>query len=404
MKKLIFTLVFVLMMGLGFISCTKHDFDFNPTENVTTAYNQAFVSTFGTPDTYQNWGFTSEKTITRSVIKEDHELPSGCVKPTLEDGEAEYVMNWFRTNQGETSEGLDWKKFFIVYVGGNNNVSIWSNWDNSTQNGNVTLDYLEINGEHINDWNANNGPTVYIYNNTPNNFTCHNSYCSLTTSKWKLARITYNGKVGYYVGLSAYGKKIETEIPEKYQLTDYGREHFYDDWVFKVVPANGVIPLASNVRIIAEDLSATQGTDFDFNDIVLDVNIVDGNAKCILQAAGGTLPLRINGNNNLEVHKLFGVLKGGDNWLNTKQEMINTGAGPTKDCVPFTLTGISNAANIKLEVFKNGTWMEMKAEQGVPAAKIAVNQDFEYCGEREPITTKYPNFKNWVQDVNYIWW
>lgn len=393
MKNFILTLFISLIFGLSFNSCTKHDFDYDSTENVTLAYNQAFVSTFGTPDTHQNWGFTSSVATTRSVIKENHELPSGYVKPTLEDGEAEYVMNWFRTNQGEASEGLDWNKFFIVYVGGNNNVSIWSNWDNSTQNGNVTLDYLEINGEHINDWNANNGPTVYIYNNTPNNFTCHNSYCNLTTSKWKLARITYNGKVGYYVGLSAYGKKVETT--EKYQLTDYGREHFYDDWVFKVVPANGVIPPTSNVRIIAEDLSATQGTDFDFNDIVLDVNIENSTASCKLIAAGGTLPLRINGDDNLEVHKLFGV--------NTSV-MVNTGIGNKIAPVSFTLSGINNASQIKLEVFKDGSWIEMKAEQGVPAAKIAVNQDFEYCSEREPITTKYPNFKNWVQNVDYIWW
>ena len=63
------------MMGLNFTSCSKHDFDFDPTENVTTAYNQAFVKTFGTPDNNQNWGFTSNIATTRSVIKENHELP-----------------------------------------------------------------------------------------------------------------------------------------------------------------------------------------------------------------------------------------------------------------------------------------------------------------------------------------
>ena len=68
------------------------------------------------------------------------------------------------------------------------------------------------------------------------------------------------------------------------------------------------------------------------------------------------------------------------------------------------LSGISNAADIKLEVYKNGAWVEMTARQGTPAAKIAVNQDFEYCTEREPITTKYPNFQYWVQNVDYIWW
>jgi len=391
MKKFLFL---ALMSMLALTSCNKHDdFNINAKDVVTNSYNTAFIKTFGTPDENQTWGFSNGVT-TRSVIKENHELtPLGLTKPTLENGEAEFVMNWFRNNDGEASVGKNWDKFFIIYVGGNSNVKIWSSWDKSVNNGNVVLDYLTINGEHINDWNANYGPTLYVYNSKADNFTSHNSYSNFTTNKWKLAEITYNGKVGYYVGLSAYSKKTETT--EKYQLTDYDREHFYDDWVFKIVPANGVTPPGDELRIIAEDLSASDGTDFDFNDVVLDVNITGTTATCTLVAAGGTLPLRINGDDALEVHELFGV---------APNVMVNTGAGAVKDPVTFTLNNISNAANIKLEVFKNGEWMEMEAKQGVPAAKIAVNQNFEICGEREPITTKYPNFAYWVQNVDYIWW
>ena len=54
---------------------------------------------------------------------------------------------------------------------------------------------------------------------------------------------------------------------------------------------------------------------------------------------------------------------------------------------------------MKLEVFKNGSWVEMTANQGTPAAKIAVPQEVDYCNERQGI-----NFGGWVQDVNYIWW
>lgn len=389
MKKLLFYLTATLMV---FASCSKNDFDFNQKDAVTSQYNAAFVKTFGQPGSNQTWGFANSK-VTRSVIKENHELPDGMVKPTLENGEAEFVMNWFRNNDGEASVGKNWDKFFIVYVGGNNNVKIYSSWNGNIQNGNVTLDYLTINGEHINDWNANYGPTVYVYNSKADNFTSHNSYSNFTTNKWKLAEITYNGKVGYYVGLSAYSRKNET--PEKYQLTDYDRENFYDDWVFKIVPANGVTPPSDKLRIIAEDLTAKDGTDFDFNDVVIDVDIEGTTANCKLIAAGGTLPLRIAGNDELEVHKLFGV---------GTSVMVNTGIGEPLPYVPFTLSNVSSAANIKLEVFKNGEWMEMEAKQGVPAAKIAVNQDFDYCGEREPITSKYPNFKHWVQNIDYIWW
>jgi hypothetical protein len=83
--------------------------------------------------------------------------------------------------------------------------------------------------------------------------------------------------------------------------------------------------------------------------------------------------------------------------------MVNTG-GISKPSVPFTLQGISNAKDIRITVLKNGEWVELKAQQGVPAAKIAVRQDFEWCAEREPITSKYPNFPNWVKDVDYVWY
>ena len=46
----------------------------------------------------------------------------------------------------------------------------------------------------------------------------------------------------------------------------------------------------------------------------------------------------------------------------------------------------------------------MEAREGVPAAKIAVYQNFDYCKEKQPISTKYPDFADWVRDIDYIWW
>ena len=61
-----------------------------------------------------------------------------------------------------------------------------------------------------------------------------------------------------------------------------------------------------NIRVIAEDLTVDERGDFDFNDVVFDVilNYPVGKTTIILQAAGGTLPLTIGGQ---EVHKKFGV-------------------------------------------------------------------------------------------------
>ena len=63
------------------------------------------------------------------------------------------------------------------------------------------------------------------------------------------------------------------------------------------------------------------------------------------------------GSDDLEVHKLFGV---------PVTEMVNTKAGHHYDyaAVPFILNGVTDAKNIKLEVYKNGKWLEMTARQG----------------------------------------
>ena len=170
----------------------------------------------------------------------------------------------------------------------------------------------------------------------------------------------------------------------------------------------------NSIRIVAEDLSAAGDTDFDFNDVVLDVTF--GNpAKVVLTHAGGTLPLRINGNDANEVHKLFGVWQGDDaiDENTPLQQMVNTGKGPSKPSVDLTnvlnvsISSRSEAdTNLKLEVYKNGSWIEMKSDKGEPACKLAVGQDFTVLGERQSIKRAYPNFLSWVENEKFSsqWW
>ena len=170
----------------------------------------------------------------------------------------------------------------------------------------------------------------------------------------------------------------------------------------------------TDLRIIAEDLSATGASDFDFNDVVLDVTF-GSPAKVVLVAAGGTLPLRINGNNALEVHKLFGVLEADADLeaITEKLVMVNTGAGASKATVDITSqvnVSISTPAEadskLKLEVFKNGEWQEMKAPMGEPACKLAVDPTFKILTERKSIKNEYPLFVEWATATNFTskWW
>ena len=167
------------------------------------------------------------------------------------------------------------------------------------------------------------------------------------------------------------------------------------------------------IRIIAEDLSAgSEDSDFDFNDVVLDVDFNTNPATVILTHAGGTLPLRINGNAAWEVHKLFGVWKE-DPTQRDNQEMVNTGKGPSISSVDLTnvlnvsISSRSEAdSRLKLEVYKNGSWIEMTSPKGEPACKLAVGQDFKVLGERQSIKRAYPDFLSWVENEKFSsqWW
>ena len=158
-------------------------------------------------------------------------------------------------------------------------------------------------------------------------------------------------------------------------------------------------------RVIAEDLSASEAGDFDFNDVVFDVVKAEGGKTTLkLICAGGTLPLKVMG---IEVHGLFGETT--PNASGT-YKMYNTGAGPTVDPVTFDINGEFTTPeqinNIKIEVLKNNEWMELKATRGEAACKILVDDTFTPVPERQNIADKNKKFTDYVQGtfVDDFWW
>ncbi len=175
---------------------------------------------------------------------------------------------------------------------------------------------------------------------------------------------------------------------------------YFSDWIVTLTEAKRNIPDEKyDIRVIAEDLSAgAEKSDFDFNDVVFDVKFDASNAKVKILAAGGTLPLclGLNGtpNEEWEVHKLFKV---------DTNYMVNTNAqskglnGNNKDAdkyveLPLAI-GVADAAeaNSKINVYvkKNGEWVELTAQQGKAASKVAVGTDYDWCDEREDVDAKY---------------
>lgn len=186
----------------------------------------------------------------------------------------------------------------------------------------------------------------------------------------------------------------------------------YTDWIIRLVAAQPAE--VYDGRIMGEDLSASEGTDFDFNDVVFDFKIIDNGAKAKIEllAAGGTLPLRIGGtkddeNSGVEVHGKFGV---------NINVMVNT----AKDASPkivikpyqkFEITAseagleafTADGSDIPVFVKKNGEWMELTARRGNPASKFRCATTTKWVDEYINIDWAYPKFNDWVENPSVDW-
>lgn len=432
MKKFIFSLIFVIMFGLSFTSCS-HDFEtYTPEQVVQMQYDNAFRKTFGNPAETQDWGFgnyvlpvAQSRAITRAANVNgnewgtsngagylDYPHPEAITEQELAD-----VLEVFNQKGEEKYEPLvDFRNFFVqqVYTGtahytakngedvlGSNKMHELHCWSEYNQTNWWPIEFSKTEGH----WD-------YINNTNNANITAWEG-CTLmlmsSTLKWKYKSSQDGGNFfeywrmekingNYYVGFdfSAEGNNPNQQVT---------RDLIYNDWIIKIVPGKGESipePNRYKVRIIAEDLCATQGSDFDFNDVVFDAAYKDGEDKTYItiQAAGGTLPLFVEGQ---EVHDLFAQANPNKNI--TRKTMINTNNGTLSlDPVSFVIDRIIAPWDIKVAVVQNDNLIELKAETGHPAAKIAVDPDFVWCDEYEDIRTRYPNFSKYVQDTTVEWY
>ena len=174
-------------------------------------------------------------------------------------------------------------------------------------------------------------------------------------------------------------------------------------------------------RVIAEDLNATGNTDFDFNDVVFDVepNEAGTAAKITVLAAGGIYRLEVDG---VEVHK---ALLGGDGQINENgfYPMINTGDGPQVDPAVIRTAYAGNFStdeniratikNITVKVWKpqsnnsnDVVECTLSANRGEPASKVLVDKSFGIVPEHHSIADSYGKFTNYVQGEfqDDFWW
>ena len=176
---------------------------------------------------------------------------------------------------------------------------------------------------------------------------------------------------------------------------------------------------------MAEDLSADDGTDLDFNDVVFDVIADFSNGSSVNQvtikvwAAGGVLPLKINsvgGVGGFEVHSAMSLPN--VTMINTHAKNYVVDPYDWKDDVPMyeTPTPITLANNasiskdnfkadvnnfVRVEVCKKNNnnedvWYLLEAKRGEPASKIGVPVGTPWALERNEMKAAFPNFQTWV--------
>ena len=144
-------------------------------------------------------------------------------------------------------------------------------------------------------------------------------------------------------------------------------------------------------RVFAEDLTVSEATDFDFTDVVFDVYYDSEKGTYVeLLAAGGTLPLYINGDSNhgAEVHAAFGV---------PTTTMVNTGlaTAPVKTII-ISSTSKVQPGDIDIYVTKDGVDVKLEAPTGKAASKFC-DKKLQWARERQDVD-EVMNFTEYVRE------
>lgn len=169
----------------------------------------------------------------------DGDFPSqyASVKPaTVTDDEKAYVKTYIKEHPDEAGVAFYNINYFVQYAGSSYDTYFNIKDQNGAEHqitGSNKMDYIEIDGHHINDYNSSWGPDALCLNLPLVNPAYHDSYSDVDQTKYdayKVYKITYNGKDGYYLGFDYKTKKSSGET--------FDGDGVYNDYVIKLTPAD----------------------------------------------------------------------------------------------------------------------------------------------------------------------
>jgi hypothetical protein len=339
---------------------------------------------------------------------------SGSVSDFIPKGVTDYELDLSDKNISTVNSGViqdqgaggDYKISRMYLVGGESSSSTTPTtqeyyYDTEDVFDGIDVPYLITNSNQYcgQSWKANSNTDLYhYYSYVDNNGATHDDGIALDLDKLKAK---YDE--GY---LPVSGSAMKEWI--KFEGASDG---YHSDWIVTLTKAekNTTTPPPSTsddivCRIIVEDLTVGESSDFDFNDVVFDVR-KDG--TLIIRAIGGELPIYIGAENANEVHAACSItLSGNTNQgKNSHRFMRNTGWQSDANSKVYegidyhadlghidlkrTFNTPADALEIGIWVHKNGENIKLKAPRGKVASMVCVGTDYKWCAERQDIDDKY---------------
>lgn len=451
MKKILFLFITVVI----FVSCQDENFGYTTQDIKMAAYKENFVKTFGTPDPSHNWGFKCMEIIDHTSSSDTRSASPNAnqwgdwgldVPYPLTQVQKDFVTNWFATTKAPIGIAVSWTDYFAQQVSstnygrhmdkildagpnGDDHIFNYNNGDGSS-NGSVTSPI--VNGQYTDKIQYMTGQSTehFAYHETLSDKDWYNHYVIIsgemidptnslsnqTTVLTDLNGNVLNDKNGKPITItqSIWGMwfvAFDYEAQGQSQNQIVERDYYYNDWIIKISP--GTYSLKAE-RVMCEDLG--NSFDWDFNDVVFDVNFTSEwkwngyitekvtTAHLTIQCAGGTMPIKVGTtDDNKEIHKLFNT--------NLDTPIIHPQA-PVQYTVTVNsqwwLLSLLNGVRYEpdasmIPIYVDGNELSTIAQKlqnsGVPQ-KFSCPTSVMWQEELTNIVEKYPKFTQWVQDCN----
>lgn len=151
---------------------------------------------------------------------------------SVSQSEYEEVMAYLFAHPNEGYDEVDLSTYFLQNVGSaGHQYTTTPDQNGATHTTGMQMDYFEINGWHVNDYNAQGGPRIYVENWPLENCAYHDSFGQNTFNYYKF----------YYIPLSdgTYGLYLCFDYATISQQGNIIPDGTYDDWVIRIWPADG---------------------------------------------------------------------------------------------------------------------------------------------------------------------